>query len=137
MPTYADVLTLHRYYIWANKFRTSFDNTIEAAANPHSNALIWFAEEGGMFLSYWYAALYVVIEGWAELGLHDAEVDALLVSPNVGYLKRYRNGVCHFQPEYLDERFLEMMRSPDSVEWVRSLNRAFGGFFLQTAGRPT
>jgi hypothetical protein len=34
MPTYADIVTLHRYYIWANKFRTKFDQIIGAAANP-------------------------------------------------------------------------------------------------------
>lgn len=135
MPTYADSATLHRYYIWANKFRTNFDQLIGAPANPDPNPLVWFADETGLFLSYWYAALYVVIEGWKKLGFRDEEVDALLTSPNVDHLGRYRNGVCHFQPKYLDERFLAMMSSPDSVQWVRSLNRAFGRFFLQTAGR--
>jgi hypothetical protein len=50
-------------------------------------------------MSYWYAALYVVIEGWRDLGLADATIDALLQSPNVDLLKRYRNGVFHFQKD--------------------------------------
>jgi hypothetical protein len=137
MPTYADVVTLHRYYIWANNFRTHLDQILGAAADLEPNPLVWFADETGLFLSYWYAALYVVIEGWKKLGFQDAEIDALLRSPNVGHLRRYRNGVSHFQPKYLDERFLAMTSSPDSVRWVRSLNRAFGGFFLQTANRAT
>ena len=124
MPTYAESVTLHRYYIWANKFRTHFDGLITGADLKLNLPPVWFADEPGLFLSYWYAALYVVIEGWKELGFQDAEIDALLTSPNVKRLKRYRNGVCHFQPKYLDERFLEMMRSPDSVQWVRSLNLA-------------
>jgi hypothetical protein len=125
---------LHRYYIWANKFRTHLDQIIDTC-NLDPKTVLWFADETGMFLSYWYAALYVVIEGWKQLRFQDAEIDALLTSPNVGRLRRYRHGVCHFQPKYLDERFLEMMRSPDSVQWVRSLNLAFGRFFLQTANR--
>jgi hypothetical protein len=138
MPAYADVVTLHRYYIWANKFRTHFDQITAAvaSANPDTtDPLFWFADEGGLFLSYWYTALYVVIEGWKRLRFQDAEIDVLLTSPNVEHLKRYRNGVCHFQPQYLDDRFQGMMGSPDSVQWVRNLNSAFGRFFLQRAGR--
>ncbi len=48
-------------------------------------------------------------QGW-ELGLADKEVDALIASQNVELLRRYRNGVFHFQREYFDERFLELIR---------------------------
>ena len=137
MPTYIEVVTLHRYYIWANKLRTEFDKMFGAGHHPvDPDPLLWFTGEAGLFMSYWYAALYVVIEGWKQLGFKDAEIDALLASSNVAHLKRYRNGVCHFQPEYLDQRFQEIMSSRDSVQWVRTLNRAFGRFFLQAA-KPT
>jgi hypothetical protein len=131
MPTDAEVLTLHRYYIWANKFRTHFDQILGSAETLDPNPRVWFFDEAGLFLSYWYAALYVVIEGWLELGLQDEEIDALLASPNVDHLRRYRNGVCHFQSKYFDERFVELMASPGSAEWVRSLNYELGRFFLQ------
>jgi hypothetical protein len=131
MVTEAEILTLHRYYIWANKFRTRFDQTLTIRGAPEPDSLIWFADDTGLFLSYWYAALYVVVEGWKELGCQDAEVDSLLSSPNVELLKRYRNGVCHFQRTYLDQRFLEITTSPDSVQWVRNLNTTLGRFFLQ------
>ena len=135
MPTYAESVTLHRYYIWANKFRTHLGALVAGADLPLDIPPVWFADEPGLFLSHWYAALYVVIDGWKELGFQDAEIDALLTSPNVEYLRRYRNGICHFQRQYLDERFQGMMASPDSVQWVGSLNLAFGRFFPQTAGR--
>jgi hypothetical protein len=48
IPTYTDVVTLHRYYIWANKFRTHFDQVAGAAANPDPNPLLWFADEAGL-----------------------------------------------------------------------------------------
>lgn len=122
MPTDAEVLTLHRYFIWANKFQTHFDRIVGSTAKLDPNPNVWFFDETGLFLSYWYAALYVVIEGWLELRLHDPAIDVLLLSPNVQHLKRYRHGVCHFQPKYFDDRFLELSASPDSVEWVRNLN---------------
>lgn len=33
------------------------------------------------YMSYWYAGLFVVVEGWRDLGLQDAEIDGLLESP--------------------------------------------------------
>jgi len=137
MPTNADLLTLHRYYIWANKFRTQFYQSLNSPIDPNEPPLLSFADTKGLYLSYWYAALYVVIEGWKVLGCADVEVDALLISPNVEHLRRYRNGVCHFQPKYLDDRFVEMMTASDSVEWVRTLNSAFGRYFLTRPGKGT
>ena len=131
MPTNAELLTLHRYYIWANKFRTQFDQALDSPTDPTDPPLLWFASAKGLYLSYWYAALYVVIEGWQRLGCEDGEIDALLISPNVNHLRRYRNGVCHFQPTYLDDRFVELMGASDSVQWVRTLNSAFGRYFLR------
>lgn len=40
--------------------------------------LAFFADDPGIFMSYWYGGLYVVIEGWKELGLHDPEIDQLI-----------------------------------------------------------
>src|SRR5580692_2791502 len=131
MPIDTSLLTLHRYYIWANKFRIRFDQTIERHGATGPNSMIWFADDAGLFLSYWYAALYVVVEGWHELKCQDLEIDHFLTSPNVQHLRRYRNDVCHFHRKYLDERFLEITASADSVQWVRSLNDSFGRFFLQ------
>lgn len=128
-----EVVALHRYFIWANKMRTDFD-----ALLPRFRAdSEWFDQEViemNLYMSYWYAGLYVVIEGWKKLNFSDPDVDALLASPNVDLLRRYRNGVCHFQRDYFDERFGAFMRDGvNCVDWVRSLNRAFGRFFLKAA----
>jgi hypothetical protein len=46
-------------------------------------------------------------------------------------LRRYRNGVFHFQKEYNDERFMAFMKEGyDSVSWIRPLNQQFGLYFL-------
>jgi len=90
-----------------------------------------------MYMSYWYAALYVVVEGWRELELHDAEVDRLLASPNVEYLRKYRNGVFHFQRDYFDLRFVELASSPDGVAWVHDLTAALSRWFLDQENRES
>jgi hypothetical protein len=35
------------------------------------------------YVGYWFASLYVVVEGWRAIGLSDERVDGLLSSPNV------------------------------------------------------
>jgi hypothetical protein len=51
--------------------------------------------------------------------------------PNVELLKRYRNGVCHFQRNYSDLRFLDLINGQGVVSWVRELNLAFGRYLLE------
>jgi hypothetical protein len=71
-------------------------------------------------------------EGWLEFRLEDATIDGLLASPNVALLRRYRNGVFHFQRRYFDTRFVGFVQAgEDVVTWVRELNVQFGRFFLE------
>jgi len=120
--------TLHRYFIWANRMRTHFDELLAARGARIAVDDV----EIFLYMSYWYAALYVVIEGWRELRLKDEVIDHLLESANVDLLRRYRHGVFHFQREYYDERFLQFIREgQETVPWVRELNQAFGRYFLE------
>jgi hypothetical protein len=80
-------------------------------------------------MSYWYGSLYVVIEGWRQLQLTDPKIDPLLLSPNVRFLKKYRDGVFHFQRSYFDDRFLGCIKAGDSVEWVRTIHSELGEYF--------
>ena len=125
-----ETLTLHRYFIWANRMRTEFDAELEKKARGATVGV--FPIEAHLYMSLWYAHLYVVIEGWNALHLEDRTITALLESPNVALLKRYRNGVCHFQRKYFDERFMGLISEGENVvAWIRTLNREFGRFFLE------
>jgi hypothetical protein len=128
-----DVVTLHRYFIWANRMRTHFDEILAREQFTFEGA---GEIESFLYMSYWYGGLYVVIEGWKSLKLSDARIDELLNSPNVELLRRYRNGVFHFQSNYHDKRFHEFMsQGTDEVVWVRSLNEQFGRYFLENLKR--
>jgi len=136
------VHTLHRYYIWANRMRVHFYDLVpKIAENPKPERFTDEAIEADMYMSLWYGELYVVIEGYQELKLSDPTIDALLSSPNVALLKRYRHGVFHFQKKYFDDRFIAFMRdAKEPAQWVGHLNRAFGAFFLncfQSEQQPT
>jgi hypothetical protein len=129
------MLSLHRYFLAANQQRTHFEELLTKHAEAHGEAPAYAGEgwnESWLAMSYWYGGLYVLIEGWQELGLKDPQLDALLASPNVGLLKRYRNGTFHYQRRYWDDRFVGLIRDgQDVVTWVRELNSQFGRFFLE------
>jgi hypothetical protein len=125
-----EIFTLHKYYFWANRMRTHFDDIIANRAPDEEYSEK--EDESNLYMSYWYGGLYVVIEGWRELALTDNKIDSLLTSPNIDLLRRYRNGVFHFQRDYFDERFIEFIRNGiNCVEWIRNLNREFGRYFLE------
>jgi len=122
--------TLHRYYIWANRMRVHFDEVLQQrmAAKIEKGRM---EVESMLYMSYWYAGLYVVIEGWKALKLSDQVIDRLLHSGNVALLKRYRNGTFHFQKTYYDARFIELIeKGQNVVEWIRTLNSELGRWFL-------
>jgi hypothetical protein len=125
------VFTLHRYFIWCEQMKNHFEQIAMSAGKI--NDLV--SPEGAklfMYMSYWYASLYVVADGWKILKLADARVDALRSSKHLHLLREYRNGVFHFQRKYLDDRFLDFMKmSKETVVWTRDLHEAFGTFFLQ------
>ena len=133
MSELKSLATLHRYWIWCNYMREHMDAVLTKSTPTGA-----FYKEPDfqmfMYMSYWYAGLYVVIEGWRRLNLRDPSIDALLVSPNVHLLKRYRHAVYHFQKDYLDDRFVGFWSERETVRWVRSVNRAFGAFFLRELG---
>ena len=132
-----DIHSLHRYYCWTTLLKRDFESALAKGdwlpSKEESPVLFpwkYMASDVGMYMSYWYGALYVVCEGWIDLKLSDPRVDALLASPNLDLLKRYRNGAFHFQRKYFDPRFLDFQASQDSVAWVRDLSLALGAWFL-------
>ena len=125
------VVVLHKYFVWAAYMYDAYRQTLlkrkhnSSWDDPDERLLF-------MYMSYWYATLYVVIEGWRNLGLSDPTVDTLLASPYVALLKRYRHGVFHFQKDYFDKRYLDFVdEGKEGLIWVRSLHKAFFQYLQQ------
>lgn len=131
------IFTLHKYFIWADRMRFHFNQLIrlKLLLKLKGKPVFDYSSEKGiqllLYMSYWYAGMYVVIEGWKKLALSDPKIDNLLESPNVDLLRRYRNGVFHFQKEYFNEKFMGFIDSGfDAVTWIRELREEFSRFFL-------
>ena len=129
--SYPPEFALHRYFIWADRMRLHFETLLKKSKSTKRQGITDTVEQ--LYISYWYAGLYVVIEGWQKLGLRDKAVDALLNKKDyIGLLKRYRNGVFHYQKHYFDRRFLDVWsQTGEFITWVKSLHRGFSRYFLK------
>lgn len=129
----AEIFNLYKYFIWADRMKTAYDALLDKnVQEPIPRAK--FEMESNLYMSYWFGALYVVIEGWKQLHLSDRKIASLLDSPNVNLLRRYRNGVFHFQRDYFDERFLSFLRDGiNRIEWTRNLHHEFEEYFSEWA----
>ncbi len=109
--------------------RVGFETALKDAKNDEAIKNAHFLVP---YLPYWYAGMYVVVEGWKRLELHDQEVDGLLDAKHLGLLKRFRNGVYHFHPEYYDEKFRGFWaQGREAIDWANVLWSAFNKFFLR------
>lgn len=119
--------SLYKYFIWSNRMKYHFDCHIKKSncEFDSKNGILT-----NLYLSFWLSELYVVIEGWEELGLTDSTVDIFLKSTdNIKLLKRYRNGVFHFKKKFFDDRFTNFIIKDDSLIWARDLHLSFSKFF--------
>ncbi|HTA22653.1 MAG TPA: hypothetical protein VK763_03900 [Terriglobales bacterium] len=129
VPATFKVFSLHRYFLWALVMQDHYEKTGQRVSPTPSFFENEAANEAFMYLSYWYAGLYVVCEGWQELKLSDPEIDALLKSPHLEVLTRFRNGVYHYQADYFDKRLMNAFEDgKDFDDWVTSLAHAFNRY---------
>jgi hypothetical protein len=130
-------LTLHRYYVWSTILHEHFEKVL-AGFRERGEPFSMDTDEGVRalaYMSYWYASLWVVVEGWQKLGLHDDEVDQLLDSPLTEKLRLFRHWVLHYHEKYFNQPLVDpFIADRDAVEWVRSLSNALGRYFLPRLG---
>jgi hypothetical protein len=118
---------LFRYFMAASLMFREFEKHLtrdpKDSAMHGGDPMAFMVSKAGLKMCLWYGMLYVVVEGWQEANLSDPEVDRLLASPNTELLRRFRNGMFHFQTDYwLPKKFSEFFDPKNkTVEWVRAL----------------
>jgi hypothetical protein len=122
---FEEFLAWSRYLYWADVMRSFYEAVSEEGDGPE-------ADRRFPAMTYWYASLYVVIEGWKELALSDSVIDALLQHSQgcTDLFRRYRNAAFHYQPRIKEERFGEFLnKGALHVLWVQALHAEFVRFF--------
>lgn len=118
-----------RYLYWADLARQDWDGFAEGEENTDEWAYWWFSFAR---MSHFYAAEYVVIEGWREAKFSDSVIDEVLNRwPDLlDLLRRYRNGVFHYQPHLDESRFTEFLKeSENSMPLVYYLHSEFCRYY--------
>jgi hypothetical protein len=125
---------LHRYFVWADWMRTHFYAFVPKVGNkPAPEQLSGENTETDRYMSFWYAELYVVYDGWNDLKLADREVERLLVAEQSTHLLFFYNKhVFEFISSRFGEDYLGFVRGGrDAARWVDPLHEAFGAYFRQ------
>lgn len=123
-----------RYVFWAEVECRQYDAYERAEDEPPLGV-------GTVLMLQFYAALWVAVEGWRECPLSDETVDELLADPafdqNVQLLRRFRNGVYHYQPDLINERLLAFLREGEhAVTWAFLLHDEFKRVVWEMAHPP-
>jgi hypothetical protein len=107
-----------QYIHWSNIQYQNFKNNL----NDDDEYVIHIGTQ-----SHWMASLYVVVEGWLELGLSDPIINKILHSyPDYTLLlKRCRNAVYHFQKKQLDKRIVEALEQAEFLPWMEAIREEF------------
>ncbi len=117
-------LSLHKYFLLADKARLHLDGVLLKRTRKKIDDL-----DLTLYRSLWYGLLYVVVEGMEELKIKDTRISRLLKSSNKDLLRRFRNGVFHYQQNYHDARFEDFLQRKSSDKWIRKLHFEIGRYF--------
>ena len=81
-------------------------------------------------LQVFYGLLYVVVDGYSELGCQDRDVDELLTNADfVNALRRFRNATFHYQEDPISDKLLDFIAAKGSDDWSRNVYHALDRFF--------
>lgn len=117
------ILAWGRYVFWADVERQQYDAYQPPDDEPPTGLSF-------VLMAQWYAALWVSIEAWRESGLSDPLVDELLGDPtfdaNLKLLRRFRNGVYHYQASLIDDRLTGFLADASkTVPWAFLVHEEF------------
>ena len=86
-------------------------------------------------LAHWLASLYVVAEGWQEIGIPDPVISDLIAKYDDYYqlMRRFRNGVYHFQHKPLSVKLTDFLNpQSEGTLWAEALLFEFKRFLVST-----
>ncbi|MGT2505601.1 hypothetical protein [Cupriavidus basilensis] len=130
---------LHRHWIVADAVRvvlqqkTTTPEQEERAIKKFGIEYVAFGEHASMVfrMQVWYSLLYVVVEGYKELGHKYEPLEEVLANEYVDLLRRFRNATFHFQADPLNDKLIDFLNKQDSEIWIRDLNKQLEAFFIQ------
>lgn len=130
------VVTLYRYYLYAVVMRDdlrkeNLEEFVKNLKDDASSVFLIFSSPVGVYMTYFYSAIYLVIEGWKDLKLSDEVIDKLIDSPHTDKLRLFRNATFHYQKEPISPKLLQFLGTEEegTEKWINKLYTEFGRYF--------
>jgi hypothetical protein len=134
------IATLYRYYLYAVVMRDNLKNEnledfIKKLKDDISSVILIFSSPVGIYMTYFYSAIYLVIEGWRDLKLSDDKINRLIDSPYTDKLRLFRNATFHYQKEPISPKLLQFLGTEEEATeiWINELYIEFGKYFKQNS----
>lgn len=123
MKEWSELMSLDRHFVWADHFKRKHYELLESGLKIETLTDIgeFFANPVGMYMCYWYATLYTVIEGLDSYKFDYSEIKSD-VNDIKDSLRLFRNVIYHHQPGYFDERLFEIMKDKDSRTKIKAVH---------------
>ena len=133
------LLSLHKYWIYSNKMKISFDEELKRIAKLETplkedfeTSHQLYLADYGVFRAYWYSSLYIVIEAWPSLVKNsDHDITNLLNETYINHLRLFRNSTFHFQEEMYPEKASMVDQDDHFVQWIRTIHTKLGEYILK------
>jgi hypothetical protein len=134
------LVALHRHWIVADAVRVVLRHKVvtpkeeEEEIKKFGLEYAMVAEHASMVcrMQVWYALLFVVIEGYRELGFKHEGLDQVLAQEEyVDLLRRFRNATFHYQPDPLNDKLIDFLAKEDSEHWIANLNKQMNAMFME------
>ncbi|HGF4942381.1 TPA: hypothetical protein ACF4E7_004721 [Vibrio parahaemolyticus] len=127
----SSMVALHSHWLNADAVNVVI-NTNLPVDGSYSSELQTLSQLHSSFrrISVFYSLLYVVVEGYRELGSTDEKVDSLLEQYDfVDALRLFRNATFHYQKAPIPEKAMKFLETENSENWIQDLLVAFRQYF--------
>jgi hypothetical protein len=127
------LISLHRHWCRADSIKhVLFAPEADSKDMPRELHDIGVRHSQFLRLEVLYGLIYVVIEGYQDLEIGDKAIDELLKNAEaLDALRRFRNGVFHYQKDPISLKLLGFLTADKTEDWIRSLHKAFDSFFMR------
>ena len=138
-----ELISLHRYWIASSRMRDFFNAEIKDKRKEYQSLInlsedektlasyLLFLDDFFILKSYWYASLYVVIEGYKELQIKNDNVQKLWNEDFINKLRLFRNGTFHYQKDIFSEIISNTDDTDEFVKWIHAINHELGRALVQ------
>jgi hypothetical protein len=142
------LISLFRYWLYAERIKRLFDKVIDNvepikdnivnSKNPELTQLVLYISDYNIFRSYWYSALFVVLEGYKDdLKEKYDNIDNLWNEEYYEYLKSFRNGTFHYQKQIFPEKLFKVDKDQHFINWLDSIHNTFGKVLIAELNQMT